>query len=258
MTSPERLHFRDRLRDARNATLEDAENFVSIVQVLEYLGKRLRHLERPSKGHGHGIGAYQYEFKWLASVCNYDLLSSSWPTYNTDFTCLFDKVRDGRNQAVHQGVFARHLADTALELSLVVEDALVTEDEPNMDFESIQNFMVRGVVQAELWQPLSYIRLTMLKSSFSYLPFRIEDEWKFVSDHNLATYLNGTKGKTARDNLLLETLEEARSRGLVIEKALVCPPETARQDALADCKGKPILVLKHGHLLGLATPFDLL
>lgn len=254
----EKLHFRDRLRDARAATLEDAENFVSIVQVLEDLGKRIRHLTTPGTAMAPGFGGYKGELQRLAMLCHYHRLSARWPTYNTDFTCLFEKVRDGRNNAVHQGVFARHLADTAQELSLVLEDALVTEDETEMPFESIQNFMVRGVVQAELWQPLSYVRLTMLRSSFSYLPVELKGEWNFVSDHNLATYLNRATNQTERQNRLLETLEEALANGLLAELAFVCGPELRRKDALDGCNDKPILVVDQGHLLGVATPFDLL
>jgi len=47
-----------------------------------------------------------------------------------DFTALYESVRKARNAAVHEGALARHLAVHALEMALVLEDALMTNDAP--------------------------------------------------------------------------------------------------------------------------------
>lgn len=41
---------------------------------------------------------------------------------------LYDLVEQGRNEALHQGAFARHLAEHAIELALALEDALANGD----------------------------------------------------------------------------------------------------------------------------------
>ena len=41
------------------------------------------------------------------------------------FSQLYDVVRIARNDALHQGAFARHLTTHAIEISIVLEDALM-------------------------------------------------------------------------------------------------------------------------------------
>lgn len=254
MTPQEILHFRDRLRDARLKTLEDAEDFVDIVQVLEDLGRQLR--QRPLPGMrvklnpnagGFGLGAFERELTQLVQRSDYRTLSAKNSVFHSDFKNLFVRVRIGRNGAVHDGVFARHLAGSSVELSLILEDALT------MGMDMVKEFMVRNVVTSEVWQPLSFIRLTMLKNSFSYLPVNRDGNWKLISDFNLASYLDQT-----RPQRLMQTLGEAIEQGLKTEDAYVCCPDTLKQTALEQCNGKPILVVADGHLEGVVTPFDLL
>ena len=40
------------------------------------------------------------------------------------FSRLYDLVQDARNDALHQGAFARHLTTHAIDLALILEDAL--------------------------------------------------------------------------------------------------------------------------------------
>ena len=91
-------------------------------------------------------------------------IPSLLPEWHAPFASLYDLVREARNDALHVGAFARHLTRHAIELSLVLEDALMAEAVVARDF------MVEGPICASAWQPLSSIRSTMLANSFSYLP----------------------------------------------------------------------------------------
>jgi hypothetical protein len=66
---------------------------------------------------------------------------------------------------LHQGAFARRLTGHAIELSLVLEDAL----RRSLDSPVVGDYMVRGPICAEPWQPISFIRQRMLANSFSFL-----------------------------------------------------------------------------------------
>ncbi len=61
------------------------------------------------------------------------------------------------------------------------------------DRHTVNDYMVRGAVCAEPWQPISLIRQQMLAHSYSYLPVLLTEEdspvWHLISDHWVATYL---------------------------------------------------------------------
>ena len=63
-------------------------------------------------------------------------------TYHTSFCDLFDELKDARNDAVHQGAHARILTDHAVELAIILEDALMSK------FSRVSQFMVRDVDEA--------------------------------------------------------------------------------------------------------------
>jgi hypothetical protein len=92
---------------------------------------------------------------------------AQWRGIHVPFPLLYGIVKDARNEALHQGAFARHLTVHAIELSLVLEDAM------RRSFENpvVGDFMVRNPVCAELWQPLSFVRQQML-TNLLLLPSR--------------------------------------------------------------------------------------
>src|SRR5439155_14524227 len=110
----------------------------------------------------------------------FDSIPQRWRHLHTPFSVLYELVRRGRNAAMHEGASARHLTLHAIELALVLEDALM------MGMDQIGDYMVRNPVYAALWQPLSFVRQEMLVNSFSYLPVAIEErsgkDWRLVSD----------------------------------------------------------------------------
>ena len=94
----------------------------------------------------------------------------------------------------------------------------------------------------------------MLTHSFSYLPVQIENEWKMLSDAELAKYL-ADKGPDGRK----ETIKEAIKNGLNVKDAPEVKSIYCKEKALKKMKGQAAVVInKEKELLGIITPFDLL
>lgn len=253
-----RRYFRDELRAARAAALEDAEGFQPIVYAIEQLGSRLT-------GDAHSLGRYEHALTALADTSP---LSAEVPgrhsSWHSTFDALYRLVRTGRNDALHQGAYARNLAQHAVELAIVLEDALMGEAD------RVRDFMVSDPVCAQPFQPISALRQTMLSRSFSYVPFRAShsDEWKLISDLAVARYLRGDKSE--RTKRLATTVGKAAQSGeLVLEKALTCDANASVEAVLqghragqsdTESRSRITLVLdpNSAHLVGLITPFDLM
>jgi len=160
----QKLYFRNELRDARAIALQDAEAFDEIVYVLERMGTFLR---GEKKAFGN-LGEFKNLINSEAGQSPLaEQIPSEWPDVHLRFSDLYELVRDGRNKAMHDGSFARHLTFRAIELSIVLEHALMK------DSMRVKHFMVENPICAALWQPLSFIRQSMLKNSFSYLPVSV-------------------------------------------------------------------------------------
>lgn len=241
--------FSGQLREARENALRESEAFDGIVHVVERLGS---FLDRKILD----LGKYKAKIVVRASQSALaEAIPDQWPDAHIPFTLLYDLVRNARNDALHQGAFARRLTGHAIELSLVLEDAL----RRSLDRPVASDYMVRNPTCAELWQPISFIRQQMLASSFSFLPVQSAAEWCLVSDSEIATYL-GTD--TAERKLrLAHTLKAAR---IPLQPAKVCAVDTPLDQALRMLDGspRPILVCRQEgeqqSLVGIITPFDLL
>jgi len=181
------------------------------------------------------------------------------PGWHTPFEVKYEIVRKARNSALHEGALARHLTANAVELSLVLEEAIMSEHD------RVRDFMVTNPVCAHTWQPLSFVRQTMLVNSFSYLPVRIDEAgniaWRLVSDFNLARYLrSATTSGDAR-----KRLAQQLGRAVELGKVKLLPTKTLRpedniQEALLEAEGLPAVVPSPDgkDLIGILTPFDLL
>src|SRR5579872_6593819 len=160
--------FKDQLRSARAIALADAEGFHSLIRAIELIGEQLGESRV-------GMGAYKDVLSKLALVSPLAAdIPQIWPELHTAFTALYDEIKQARNDAVHQGAYARTITDHAVELSIILEDALMVQAT------KVSQFMVRSVVEAQLWHPVSYVRQQMLSHAFSYLPIRRADEWRLV------------------------------------------------------------------------------
>lgn len=245
------LHFRDQLRAARSAALRDAEAHQEIVLTLERLGAYL---------YGSMVNLRKYQGV-IAKLAEHSPMATEVPSSLADLHSTFAKkyeiFRRGRNATVHQGSFARHLTVNAVELSLVLEEAIMH------GYDRVSDFMVRNPVCAYLWQPLSFIRQTMLANSFSYLPVPTGDEgqpvWQVVSDSRLARYLR-VNGKVSSERLMQKLSDAMDSGGLKLFPVQSCGPEERLDAVLHGSEGLPTLVLSPDgrSLLGILTPFDLL
>ncbi len=245
------LHFRDQLREARAAALRDAEAQQKIILTVERLGAYLL-------GRIANLGKYQDVIARLAECSPIaTVVPSSLPELHTIFAKKYQIIRKARNTAVHEGAFARHLTTNAVELALVLEEALMH------DSYQVGDFMVRNPVCAYLWQPLSFIRQVMLANSFSYLPVATGDEgqlvWQVISDSRLARYLR-VDGDVSRDLLVQKLSAALDSKRLHRLPVQTCGPEDRLEVALQGADGLPTLVLSpnDGNLLGILTPFDVL
>jgi hypothetical protein len=245
------LHFRDQLRAARAAALRDAEAFQEIVFVLERLGAFLSN-DRGS------LGKY---FPTIRSQAARSPMAEEVPTELPDFHQQFDVkyeiVREARNAALHEGAQARHLTANAVELSIVLEEGIMSE------LHQVSDFMVRNPVCAFMWQPLSFIRQTMLVNSFSYLPVPVEKEgktdWRLISDFRLAQFLR-KNGKVVKEGLIQRLEDAVRSGQIELHSAKTFRPQDKIEIVLPTSDGLPTLVLSpdNSELLGILTPFDLL
>lgn len=184
------IHFRDESRAARARALQDAEAFQAIIQTVERLGEYLKGRR------GRGLWGYRLFLNHLARK---SVLANRSPVSHPDvhppFLNLLANVADARNAAIHEGTYARMLTTHSVELSLVLEDALMSKRT------RVRDYMVQEVTIAAPWQPLSLVRHALLANSYSFLPIHMgAGEWMLVSDYGLARYLKSGTDDEVRMN----------------------------------------------------------
>jgi hypothetical protein len=252
LSCEQKIYFRDLFRQARATALSNAENYGELLFSLEKLGNCLRG-ETSAVG---SLGNYKEKICELASKsCLAEGISKDCSEFHTSFSSLYDYVTDARNSVMHEGAFARHLTQHAIEISIILEDALMSEEK------QVKDFMVRNAVCAALWQPISFLRQNMLLNSYSYLPVFNENQWHLISDFAITKYLKRTEGKEKRRRLsrkLEDTLELGQ---LEITLAETVKPEYFINELLkGNWNGLPLCVVSENstEIIGILTPFDLL
>lgn len=260
-----KLYFINQLKEARLEALRDAEGYQKVLHVIEKMGSYLT-------GCMLALGEYEEEINAIAANSLYATeIPEKNPAWHTPFNKLYELVRQSRNDAMHQGVVARHLTRSLVLMALVLEDAM----KENSKEKNITDVMIRDVVTAELWQPISFVRQQMLVNSFTHLPVFYSEKWRLISDYAIVMYLSvGSNNK--RKERLVHSVDEAIGNGLLLEDGIiidiakdgsiksaskedlnVSPLETS--EIINQSKGKPILVTEGRRLLiGLITPFDML
>ncbi len=251
LTPESAIYFRDQLREARADAFRNVENYQELLFCIEKLGITLTK-------EISALGKYKKRISALANrsplACD---IPAKWSQWHAPFRELYETVREARNDALHQGAFARHLTKHASELSLVLEDALMK------DCDKVRDFMVRNPVCTHLWQPVSFIRQVMLLNSFSYLPVwsrsGSEEKWHLVPDHSVALYLRGANDRKPR---LATSLQDAvKSDGIKLLLASTRSPEDRVTSLLDEGMQEPVLIPDPKDskvLLGILTAFDLL
>lgn len=247
--------FAGQLRTARLEALGDAEAFVGIIHVVERIGSYLR-------GRQGSLGAYRSVLSTLAAKSAFS--SEKFRIFRdvlTPFGELYDLVRAARNDALHQGAFARHLTNHAVELAILLEDALGSYMTPTR---VVADFMVRNPVCAGPWEPVGFIRQMMLANSFSCLPVCCDDgEWLVISDLLIAQFLHEAPDKKSRTTRLAMPFKEALRQnllGFLSSEFIDADAEVSK--AMTSLRPEaPILLVGNKnsrHLLGVLTAFDLL
>ena len=251
----QRVYFRDRLRQARNVVLDDAEAFVAVSHEIERLGRYL------NGGKGKGLGSYKEVVADLAKRSPLaEDVPKQWSRWHIEFGVLYKLHQRARNDAIHEGASARSAAAYAVALSLILEDALMDDER------EVGHVMVRDPVCASLWQPISFVRQTLLANSFSFLPVQLgegaDSRWALVSDFSVARYLRSASSETDRGRRLASSLADAvrADDGVRLVDAFICRANEPIDRALASSDGRPVLVVgeEESVLLGIATPFDML
>lgn len=173
LDAAEWLFFRDRLREARYGALADAEGFQQMCFAFEALGARLR----------NDSGTLEKYQRFLNQ-----LVRQSTPVGFQEFATLYEAVKQARNDAMHTGAYARHAAESAVRLSLLVEEAILSllEKKDDRARTTVAHYMVRTPIVAEPWHTVGHARRLMLLNSFSYLPIFWEGKWHLLSDMAMA------------------------------------------------------------------------
>ena len=253
--------FADQFRSARQNALADAESFDQIIHVIERLGSYLTKEELGDKGETGSLGKYRCKLNEFVKSHGVSVdVRSEFKNQLTPFDTLYDLVKDARNDALHQGAFARHLTKHAIELAIILEDVLSADLDPN-----VTDFMVRNPVCGEPWQPIAFLRQQMLANSYSYLPvLRSDDQWGVISDAAIATFLGSKRKGAERTKRLAMTVESASAQHenpiSLMAAAFVDEGDTL-DNAFDRLKVSPILLVRNPHgpgLLGILTAFDLL
>jgi hypothetical protein len=243
------IFFRDQFRAGRAAAFRNAESFQEIVFALERLGASLTCTISD-------LGKYKNHIQELAIKSPLAAeIPEQWRDLHLPFSILYELVRRARNDALHQGAFARHLTDHAVQLALTIEDALMT------DMTTVCDYMVREPSCALTWQPISFVRQQMLSNSYTYLPILLQSggkqNWHLLSDTNIVKYLRPDRKKR-----LAKTVKEAIEAGEVkVEAVECCPPNTLIKDVMEKLNGSPVLIVSEDQperLLGILAAFDLL
>ena len=261
------LTFRNAFREARLKVLENAENYQELLFVLERLGT---HLAGPAICSVKDVGLAAAK-PCIMELVKHGALRRERPAASgTGELCageLYDLVRNARNDAMHEGAFARNLAVHLVQLGVMLEDALVNK----ADGRKAKHYMMREPITAEPWEPIAFVRQKMLVHSFSHLPVRIDGSWKIVSDHGIAVYLWQPGDGACVKEKLQQQLDCAVKEGtLKVRCAVVVKPEDVMREVVQDREryireGYPILVKadikdesENPLLVGILTPFDLL
>jgi hypothetical protein len=248
----ERIYYRDLLRSARYAALRDAEGFREICFALEALGVRLC-------GERKALGGYEVRLKELASKSPLlTELPEAAPSLFGSFSALFELVRSARNDAMHTGAYARHATQAAIELSIGFEDAMSNITNTS----KVHDVMVRAIFSANDFDLLGGVRQKMLAESFSFVPVRIDGEWKLIEDIEVAKYLR-QKGKSEVGVALAKSITDADHDGLKLNRAIMIEHDESVTEALAKLGGTSRLLLvvdprSQNRLCGIVSPFELI
>ncbi len=165
-------------------------------------------------------------------------------------------LRQTRNDAAHQGFYARNAAREAVLVALRLEEAL------NVGWSDIElRHLMSAPITTQPGDTLGDVRRAMLEHAFTAIPARVNDRWCLISDRWLASELAG-KTKEDRDALLRRKVIGLSADE--VERLEVEPQaDSTRIGALgAELMNHPLILVvestKRDVLVGVVAPADLL
>ena len=233
---------------------EEGAGYEVIVQAVERLGA---YLWNPGiVGQFGNLGRYEKILK--------DLVKDSVTA--EDFDRVYERVRNGRNEGVHQGAEARPLIQNAVELAIMLEHAL----RGTSKMSKAREVMASPVVRTYTWEPVAQARQKMLAESYSALPLwqekceGCEGGWFVITADAIVKWLQDAPSSTCRKEREKMQLAEAigkKSIGKKLEATKACKtgPEEIIKLPRDGWSGGVLLVTSEQHdLIGIVTAFDLL
>lgn len=217
-------------RKARYAAQKDAEDFLSICLAIEDFGGFLLG-KRKSLNESRG-----------------EILKFLDADEDGDFYLNYERLREARNGASHEGPYARNAAALSIDVSIEIEAALMKR------VYKAKHIMSKGVEFAQPFDSLTKLRLKMLENSYSYLPFEIEGKFYFVSDLDIAKAFAKSSNRSER--------ESASFMRLIAVSDIACAEVISEDMEILEILKKdswPLLVKNDaGYISGVITAFDLL
>ena len=167
-------------------------------------------------------------------------------------------MREGRNEAVHEGTLGRRLARDCVRVSIMAEEALRMEAELSV----VRDHMVETIVHARLWQTLRTIRRTMMENEFTHLPFENERRWYTVDAEALCVYRaqHCDEGKDVWSRTL-RCAKERTDKPLEVRDAELVDLSQDIHEATQRLEGQGMLLVRgkcDEEIVGVLTAFDLL
>lgn len=233
------VHFRGRLRAARDLALADSEGFMQLIQEIEQLGSFLTNDPDARTFARHEDSLV--------------LLAQSSLTLEPNFELLLAALRKARNDAAHLGAAARRTTSQAVSVALVLEEAMAG----STNLRLVEHYMVDTPVSAESWQTIAMVRRVMLHHQFSVLPYRHGKTWKLLTDGAVVRFLGDERER--RQARLASTIAEALPDGLSLVSARTARLGTPVHEAYDPEHAPTLIVLDSSdNLRGILTPFDML
>ena len=163
--------------------------------------------------------------------------------------CLLDRIRRGRNRAVHEGTGAKRLTDDVNEALRVIEEGLVRTAMTR----NLRYYMVSDIIWAKPSESLRSVRNNMLRYELSALPVNHDGGYYWLKDSAIAEHVVAGRSLNAKCS----------------DVAIWTPAKTLKEEgeaseaAEAISSGEPGVLVTRGQgadvwVIGIVTAFDLM
>ena len=236
MTAEQARHLHEMLWRFRR---EPGTEWLSGIQVIEAVGETL--------GEGNLYEAIPAIAAWLKNA-NREAAESAGKEMGIE--CLLDRIRRGRNRAVHEGTGAKRLTDDVNEALRVIEEGLVRTAMTT----SLHYYMAPDVIWAEPSESLRSVRNKMLRYELSALPIELDGKYYWLEASAIAEHV--VAGKSLKEKCSEAAIR--RTPAKTLDKG-----DDAGKAAEEISGGKPGVLVTRGQgadvwVIGIVTAFDLM